>query len=104
MKPFIKPGASVWILSRQRTRAGKGPLQVMIADLSNGLCRAAGTRGWYFDREVFETAGEAHAAWVERSEHELAAERSRFNKIATRLTAWERAPSTHPAPAEKAAP
>jgi hypothetical protein len=88
-KPFIQPGATVWILTRDRIRSGEGPRQVAVAELSDGLFRTAGTRGWFSPCEAFQHEADAHAQWRQAATAEHAAETDRYNKIAARLMAWQ---------------
>ena len=89
MKHFIKPGAELWVLDRSRVRSGKGPRKAVVAEISSGLFRAAGTRGWYAPREAFEHEHEAVAAWHEKATAEYHTERARYNRIVGRLMAWD---------------
>jgi hypothetical protein len=91
VKPFIKEGTQVWVLTRQHIRTGVGPRLVTVAYVQETahLFRACGTRGWYGDREVFETQAEATTAWHERSAAEHRVETNRYNKIANRLMGWQ---------------
>lgn len=97
MKAFVQKDARVWVLTRQHIRTGKGPLQVTVAEVNQtaGLFRACGTRGWYSDKEVFETQPEAITAWHERATAEHNTERARYNKIAARLMVWDVVSSEH---------
>lgn len=88
----IKVGDTVWVLDRARVRSGAGPFQAVVGEINATaqLFRAAGTRGWYSPREFHATENEARLAWFEKAEAELRNETARYNKIATRLTAWHR--------------
>ena len=97
MKAFVQKDALVWVLTRQHIRSGTGPIQVLVAEVSQtaGLFRARGNRGWYGDKEVFEAQPEAVTAWHERATAEHNTERARYNKIAARLMVWDVASSEH---------
>lgn len=90
----IKPGVELVILDRGRVRSGAGPEKHRVAEVWHslgGACvfRVVGNRGRYTNTEAYASMDEAKLAWSERAEAELARERSRFNKIAGRLGAWQ---------------
>lgn len=87
----IKPGDVVWVLDRKRVRDGVGPTPIRLQTISTlGWCTVNRSRGLYHVNDLFADEGSARLAWVERAKTELAAEQSRFNKIAAKLSAWER--------------
>ena len=94
MKPFIKPGACVWVLPRSRIRSGEGPARATVAEIRDGTFRAAGNRGWYGPRETFEHEPEAVCAWHELATSEYHTERARYNKIVNKLMAWQNKAAT----------
>ncbi len=88
MNKELKPGDVVWILDRRRVRDGIGPTQMTISSVSKlGWCNVIGNRGTYHVSDIHRSIEAATIAWHERAEAELAVERSRFNKIAAKLSA-----------------
>lgn len=97
MKDFLAPGATAWLINRDRVRDGEGPTPIVVAAVFAGksayepdYVRPRGTRGMYSERDLFATQEEANQAWHERARAEYAKELTRFNNIAAKLLAFER--------------